>query len=329
MGLRFRKSIKLAPGVKLNLNKKSTGITFGGKGAHYTINSSGKKTTSVGIPGTGLSYSTSTGGGKSSSKKGNSNTATSSNGNNNSGCGGCLLILLGICLAIAVLGFILTYAWIPGIIAAIYFAKKTTDPKQRKIRVGISIVVTLISFATFLSTAFQPELTELKVTWNKQEYEINEDPILELSVLEEGAEITSLEIVDNDIATVSYEDGVATIDFIGEGTAFISFTANGEIKSNETTITVIDKEAEEQRKKEAEEKKKAEEEAKKEAEAEAKKQKEQKEEPQEEPQEEMVWIPSSGSKYHSNAGCSNMENPTEVPISKAKSRGFGPCGRCY
>ena len=59
MGLRFRKSIKIAPGVKVNLNKKSTSITFGGKGVHYTVNSKGKTTKSVGIPGTGISYSTS------------------------------------------------------------------------------------------------------------------------------------------------------------------------------------------------------------------------------------------------------------------------------
>lgn len=57
MGLRFRKSIKIAPGVKVNINKKSVGVTMGGKGFHHTVNTSGRKTTSVGIPGTGLSYS--------------------------------------------------------------------------------------------------------------------------------------------------------------------------------------------------------------------------------------------------------------------------------
>lgn len=57
MGLRFRKSLKIAPGVKLNLNKKSTSVTFGGKGVHHTISSTGKRTSTVGIPGTGLSYS--------------------------------------------------------------------------------------------------------------------------------------------------------------------------------------------------------------------------------------------------------------------------------
>lgn len=56
MGFRFRKSIKIAPGIKFNINKKSVGVTFGTKGAHYTINSKGTRTKSVGIPGTGLSY---------------------------------------------------------------------------------------------------------------------------------------------------------------------------------------------------------------------------------------------------------------------------------
>lgn len=57
MGLSFRKSVKIAPGVKLNLNKKSTSVTFGGKGFHHTVSSTGKRTSIVGIPGTGLSYS--------------------------------------------------------------------------------------------------------------------------------------------------------------------------------------------------------------------------------------------------------------------------------
>ena len=64
MGIRRRKSVKIAPGVKLNIGKKSSSITFGGKGMHHTISSTGRKTSSVGIPGTGISYTTT-----SSSKK--------------------------------------------------------------------------------------------------------------------------------------------------------------------------------------------------------------------------------------------------------------------
>lgn len=54
--LRFRKSVKIAPGVKLNINKNSVGISAGVKGARVSVNSKGQKTTSVGIPGTGISY---------------------------------------------------------------------------------------------------------------------------------------------------------------------------------------------------------------------------------------------------------------------------------
>ena len=47
------------------------------------------------------------------------------------------------------------------------------------------------------------------------------------------------------------------------------------------------------------------------------------------PQGEMVWIPQTGSKYHSNSSCSNMKNPTQVTISEAQSRGYEPCKKCY
>ena len=52
---RFRRSIKLFPGVRWNIGKKSSSLSFGGRGAHYTVGTSGSRTT-VGIPGTGLSY---------------------------------------------------------------------------------------------------------------------------------------------------------------------------------------------------------------------------------------------------------------------------------
>ena len=54
MSMRFRRSVKILPGVRINFNKNSTGLTLGPRGAHYTINSSGRRTTSYGIPGTGI-----------------------------------------------------------------------------------------------------------------------------------------------------------------------------------------------------------------------------------------------------------------------------------
>ncbi|MEC0600770.1 DUF4236 domain-containing protein [Bacillus spizizenii] len=73
MGFKFRKSVKIAPGVKLNINSKSVGISAGVKGARVSVNSKGRTTTTVGIPGTGISYSSTT---TSKSKTGNKKTTS-------------------------------------------------------------------------------------------------------------------------------------------------------------------------------------------------------------------------------------------------------------
>ena len=45
--------------------------------------------------------------------------------------------------------------------------------------------------------------------------------------------------------------------------------------------------------------------------------------------EELVWIPNSGTKYHSNPNCSNMKNPAQVTIEEAINRGYSACKKCY
>lgn len=114
MSLRFRKSINLGHGVRLNIGKKGVGISAGVKGARVSVNSNGRKTTSVGIPGTGVSY-------VKSEKIGNSpkvkreNQSQSDNqdllpdSNNTSPTKkkpGCLPITLGIVAIVCVIGFI-------------------------------------------------------------------------------------------------------------------------------------------------------------------------------------------------------------------------------
>ena len=56
MGLRFRKSISLFPGVRLNFSKSGMSVSSGVPGFRKTINTKGQVTTTVGIPGTGLYY---------------------------------------------------------------------------------------------------------------------------------------------------------------------------------------------------------------------------------------------------------------------------------
>ena len=56
MSLRFRRSMKLIPGVRLTFNKDSLGLSFGVPGARYTMNTKGRRTLSTGLPGTGISH---------------------------------------------------------------------------------------------------------------------------------------------------------------------------------------------------------------------------------------------------------------------------------
>lgn len=56
MGFRFRKSFKLGKNTRFNVNKKSVGFSFGTKGFRKSFNTSGRRTTTFSIPGTGLSY---------------------------------------------------------------------------------------------------------------------------------------------------------------------------------------------------------------------------------------------------------------------------------
>ena len=70
MGFRMRKSFKVAPGVRINVSKSGVGASVGTRGARYSVHSSGRRTTSVGIPGTGVGWtSTTTGQSRSTSPR--------------------------------------------------------------------------------------------------------------------------------------------------------------------------------------------------------------------------------------------------------------------
>ena len=56
MGFRFQKRIRILPGVRLNISKSGVSTSLGGKGLTVNLKDDKVKTT-VGIPGTGLSYS--------------------------------------------------------------------------------------------------------------------------------------------------------------------------------------------------------------------------------------------------------------------------------
>lgn len=55
MGLRFRRTVRILPWVRLNFGLKGMSVSFGRPGAWFTIGRTGTRMT-AGLPGTGLSY---------------------------------------------------------------------------------------------------------------------------------------------------------------------------------------------------------------------------------------------------------------------------------
>jgi hypothetical protein len=56
VGFRFRRSVRIAKGVRLNFGARGTSVSVGGRGVTVNFSRRGTRTT-VGIPGTGISYS--------------------------------------------------------------------------------------------------------------------------------------------------------------------------------------------------------------------------------------------------------------------------------
>lgn len=71
MGIRFRKSVNLGGGFKINLSKHGVGYSWGTKGFRVTKKSTGGTRTTASIYGTGLSYVSETGGKKKGRKPSN------------------------------------------------------------------------------------------------------------------------------------------------------------------------------------------------------------------------------------------------------------------
>ena len=59
MPLRFRRSFRIAPGIRLNLSRRGVTTSVGGRGEHVTVGQGTTRTT-VGMPSTGLTYTSTT-----------------------------------------------------------------------------------------------------------------------------------------------------------------------------------------------------------------------------------------------------------------------------
>ena len=325
MGFRFRKSFKIAPGVRLNIGKKSVGISMGGKGSRISVNSRGRVTTSAGIPGTGISY-------VKTKKIGRNRKETSSKSKIAQNITDCSEMNIAVDSDI----------------------KSNPIPKspKNKKKVIVGVIAVFVIMATIGS--FSSEIPDsISANWPDNTFDIHDTPDVEIVVSPDDASISDLVLCNNEIAEMEYSDGIATITFLKDGTADLYFTSS-DIESNHAQITVVDKEAEAEAQRIQEEKAATEEQAKLEAEKlaqqEAVQQNSQQQSsnqqqitssapsvsvaepaPQQSQQTQMVWIASSGNgtKYHNDPTCSNMKNPTQISLDEAISIGKTPCSKCY
>lgn len=353
MGFRFKKSKQIAPGVRVNFNKKSTSVTFGSKGVHHTISSSGKKTTSAGIPGSGLYYTSSSGGGGGSrnnnddsinfaSGSGNNDSSAPDPGNDNGSKNKkkSFKYLLYCAVIVAILSACTSHNLISAIICIpvfIYFWKHK-ELERRKYYLGITTFL-FVACLVFLGPTY---IEAISVNSDKSiVMDVNSSKKISYSIDPEDADSDELKIVSSDSGIVSsnLKDHSFTINTKSKtGTATIYLKDdNADVTSKKIKVKVEDKKAiAEAKKKAEEEKKKKAEEAKKKEQARIAAEKEKAEEAQQTTEqttttekEEMVWVSNTGSKYHSNPNCSNMRNPVKETLSDAKSRGLSPCSKCY
>lgn len=182
---------------------------------------------------------------------------------------GCLFYIAAL-LAICVVIVFYSFAWIPAVGFIIYFCIKKDANGNKKRNIGISAAILVTSFMVFAFMSQSPSLTGIQADWGKTTFDISETVEVKITPLPSNAEIEALELSTNDFTELDYSDGKAVITFKKAGKASLFFTANGNIDSNTTTITITDKAAEQaQKKAEASAAKKAEEEAKAKAEQEA------------------------------------------------------------
>ena len=341
MGLRFRKSIKIAPGVKINLNKKSTSVTFGGKGVHYTASSTGKKTASVGIPGTGISYTQTTGQSnkqKKTNKGGSQPMPTAPQTNFQDPDHKKWYQKTGWIIALLILFFPV----------GLFLMWKYTNWKK-PVKGIITALILIIALSGIVSPDKLEQIT-LKAD-TEQTYDINQKISIEATTTPSDYELSSSDFKcsggkittnNQNISFIATKDGSYKI-----------WAEHDGIKSNNLTLKVEDKAAIAKQKAKEEQKRLAEEKAKKEeaaqekaaqeaaaakakAEAEAAAQAQAQAEAQQQAQaasqaqqdnDPIVYITNTGGKYH-RAGCRFLkQSQIEKHLSEVKGS-YEPCGVC-
>lgn len=364
MGFRFRKSIKVAPGVKLNFGKNSIGVSAGVKGARVSVNSKGRVTKSVGIPGTGISYvKTSKLGGSLSAPKQNiayaNNIANSSVGNNdvppydsngnsdqNKGKGSkrflrWLLYFLIVFVATSINANLCYPSFLfAGIIHMFHVRNSIIDEKKRKmstIRTCCFLVFSILGcFVTLVPSA--PDVESITISASRDTMDINDEQIVSITYEPENADTSdmSIKLSNTSLADAELEEnGQIALTTLEKEGSFVLTAKSGSVESNELEFQIVDvKKAEEERiaaEKKAEEERIA---AEKKAEEERIAAEQKSASAASGNVSEVSYIGNANTLKFHTATCSSVKkmsekNKVSLPDREtAISRGYSPCGIC-
>ena len=342
MGFRFKKSISVGKFGRINISKSGIGYSVGTKGLRFTKTATEKNRTTASIPGTGISYVTESSSKKpkkyvyKNSKSSNNNeqnienkvnTNLPNNPNNDKKYFQLLIgagVIVGLSLIVGLFG---------------------NDPKIEEITIDGSDVTLDINQEAKFPYDFYPSSSNEEILFSDCDgYEISLDENskniivktlneeknceLKLSSSEANSNIINLTIVDS--VKKAEEEKIAAEKAEQERIeAERLATEKAEQERLEAERLAAEK-AEQERiaAEKAEQERIAAEQAAQQAAAQSQ---QSSNEQYTEPANNgvRVYIPQSGSKYHSNPSCSNMKNPTEVSIDEAISWGYTPCKKCY
>lgn len=326
MGIRFRKSIGSGP-FRVNLSKSGIGYSIGTKGFRHTKTANGRTRNTYSIPGTGISYVDEKSSKRSKKSKVNDFDDNNLNQDNN------------------------------------FNNDKKPKKKHKILKIAIIAFFAYGFIGAFLFGFLGlggHNIDSISLNKDSITMDINDTKNVSIITDPEDTSTSSLEIKDVDNISASIDDHNIKVKSGSEEGTYKLKIYNDDVNAI-LTVKVVDKEAQKQKKIEEQ---KAQEEAQKQAELqaqeEARKQAEARAEAQRQAEAQAaaeaeaqrqaatqassqseesssyteatageVYIPQSGSKYHSNPNCSNMNNPTAVSLSEAQSRGYQPCKKCY
>lgn len=334
MGMRYRKSIGLGKGVRLNVGKGSLGISAGVKGAHVSVNSKRGVTTSVGAPGTGVSYSkTRSWGGKGAeSDTGMPCTETSGWGGNGAGSGAggpkppsnklVRIAVWAIIISVLIIAFCGIYSFLSG-----GGSDAPAHPAQSTVSASADTSTGADTSAPGSTT------TDVTITQGSQAAPIDViadgvETYLEgmgypVSSTRKVAEHSRVECVVT-VPGVSDSDGsTKPANWADLQTTMVNLAAGAQsavTDQGDYTVLIYVQSANGDNLLAADSGKVIYDKFQAAADTAAAKNP---------AAEKTVYVSATGSKYHSKPDCGNMSSAKEITLSEAQSRGLTACSRCW